>query len=178
MSKNLLIQNAIRHFTTYKLLADKTFAQLNEEQMHFQPNAACNNIAILIQHMSGNMLSRWTNFLTEDGEKPWRNRDAEFNDQNMGKKELIEMWERGWKVLFNTLQSLQEEDLTKDIFIRSESQSVTDAIVRQMAHYCGHVGQIVMLGKIMKGDDWQSLSIAKGQSEAFNKLMNDKHKKN
>ncbi|MDI3322109.1 DUF1572 family protein [Pinibacter soli] len=174
MSTSLLVQNAIKHFTTYKGLADKTFAQLSEEQMHYQPNDACNNIAILIQHMSGNMLSRWTNFLTEDGEKPWRNRDTEFNDQNLNKEHLLELWEKGWKVLFDTLQSLKEEDLSKDIFIRTEPQSVTDAIVRQIAHYCGHVGQIVMLGKIMKAGDWQPLSIAKGQSDSFNKMMQDK----
>ncbi|MBV4356877.1 DUF1572 family protein [Pinibacter aurantiacus] len=174
MSQNLLTQNAIKHFTTYKGLADKTFAQLSEEQMHYQPNDACNNIAILIQHMSGNMLSRWTNFLTEDGEKPWRNRDTEFNDQQLNKQQLLDIWEKGWKVLFDTLQSLKEEDLSKDIFIRTEPQSVTDAIVRQIAHYCGHVGQIVMLGKIMKAGDWQPLSIAKGQSDAFNKLMQNK----
>lgn len=176
MSTSLLIQNAIKHFTTYKGLADKTFAQLNEEQMHYQPNDACNSIAILVQHISGNMLSRWTNFLTEDGEKPWRNRDTEFNDQQLNKNQLLELWEKGWKVLFETLESLQEEDLSKDIFIRTEPQSVTDAIVRQIAHYCGHVGQIVMLGKIIKATDWQALSIAKGQSGAFNEMMRDKFK--
>src|SRR6218665_1020207 len=111
----IFLQSAIKRVKYYKVLADNTFAQLDEKDFYFKPNETSNNLALIIQHMSGNMLSRWTNFLTEDGEKPWRNRDTEFNDQHYNRQQLLELWEKGWKVLFDTLQSLNEEDLSKDI---------------------------------------------------------------
>ena len=162
---------SIKRFKEYKALGDKTFEQLNEEEMHFQPNEASNSIAIIIQHMHGNMLSRWTNFLTEDGEKEWRKRDEEFEVHHLSKKELLVLWEEGWKVFLDTLASLQEDDLLKTITIRSQPLLVVDAISRQLAHYSYHVGQIVYIGRWMKNGEWKSLSIPKGGSTDYNKSL-------
>ena len=162
---------SIKRFKEYKALGDKTFEQLNEEEMHFQPNEASNSIAIIIQHMHGNMLSRWTNFLTEDGEKEWRKRDEEFEVHHLSKEELLALWEEGWKVFLDTLASLQEDDLLKTITIRSQPLLVVDAISRQLAHYSYHVGQIVYIGRWMKNGEWKSLSIPKGGSTDYNKSL-------
>lgn len=171
------LESVIKRMLTYKYLGDKTFEQLEEKDFHFTPNEGSNSIAIIIQHMSGNMLSRWTNFLTEDGEKEWRSRDGEFNPQNFDKAQLLELWAKGWNCLLDTLKSLQEADLLKTIYIRHEPLSAIDAINRQLAHYPHHVGQIVYIGKMIRNTDWQSLSISKGQSDAFNKQMQDAQQK-
>ncbi len=168
------LQSVITRVKYYKVLADKTFDQLGEKDFYYSPNEASNSIAIIIQHMSGNMLSRWTNFLTEDGEKPWRNRDTEFNDQHYSKEELLNAWEKGWSCFLCTLESLEEADLLKTIYIRNEPIIAVDAINRQLAHYPHHVGQIVYIGKIIRGKDWKSLSIEIGKSEDYNKEMNKK----
>lgn len=162
------LSSVIKRFREYKYLGDKTFAQLNDEQLLAQPNEASNSIAIIVQHLHGNMLSRWTNFLTEDGEKFWRRRDGEFEAQDITRDKLLELWEEGWQVLFGVLQSLKEEDLLRTITIRSQPLIVVDAINRQLAHYSYHVGQIVYLGRWLKNNNWQSLSIPKGGSQAFN----------
>ncbi|RPD38342.1 DUF1572 family protein [Chitinophaga barathri] len=155
---------------SYKDLAEKTFAQLSDEQIHWQPAGEPNNIYIIVKHMSGNMLSRFTDFLTTDGEKPWRQRDAEFvdNEPQCTKTEMMEIWNKGWDCLMQTLDSLTEADLGKTIHIRTEPLIVIDALNRQLSHYPYHVGQIVYLGKVMKADDWHSLSIPKGKTSEFN----------
>ena len=163
-----LLSSVIKRFREYKALGDKTFAQLNEEQMQVQPNAPSNSIAIIVQHMHGNMLSRWTNFLTEDGEKSWRRREEEFEVQGLSKERLLALWEEGWKVLFDALESLTEDDLLKTITIRTQPLLVIDAINRQLAHYSYHVGQIVYVGRWIKDGEWQSLSIPKGGSKVYN----------
>lgn len=155
------LESALKEFHDYKKLGDKTFAQINEKDFRFQPNEECNSIAINIQHMHGNMLSRWTNFLTEDGEKDWRKRDGEFEVQQLSKDQLLELWENGWRLLFGTLELLTENDLTKIVYIRTKPYSVIAAINRQLTHYAYHVGQIVLLGKIIKGKDWKTLTIPK-----------------
>ncbi len=165
------LKSVIIRFKEYKSLGEKTFAQLNDEEMLSQPNEPSNSIAIIIQHMHGNMLSRWTNFLAEDGEKEWRRRDAEFRVRNLLKEQLIELWDEGWKVFLDTLESLTEKDLLKTITIRTQPLVVIDAINRQMAHYSYHVGQIVYLGRWMKEGEWQSLSIPKNSSKAYNEQM-------
>ena len=162
------LESVIKRLSYYKELGDKTFAQLNEKDFHFAPNAESNSIALIIQHTAGNMLSRWTDFLTTDGEKGWRNRDTEFVEQHLTKQQLIDFWQKGWDCLFNSLHSLTEEDLLKTIYIRGEGLLVIDAINRQMAHYPYHVGQIIYLAKLIKNEDWQTLSIAKGHSNQFN----------
>ena len=155
------LQSAIKRLGYYKDLGDKTIAQLSNAEMHSQPNDSSNNMAIIIQHMAGNMFSRWTDFLTTDGEKEWRNRDAEFEDQGLDKEELIELWSKGWNCLFTTLQGLNEEDLLATIRIRGEELSVVDAINRQLAHYPYHVGQMIYLGKILRDEVWRNLSMPK-----------------
>lgn len=171
------LSSAIKRFKEYKALGDKTFAQLSGEQMLVQPNEASNSIAVIIQHMHGNMLSRWTNFLTEDGEKPWRQRDAEFEEKILTKDQLLQLWEEGWQVFLAALESLTEEDLLKTITIRLQSLVVVDAINRQLAHYSYHVGQLVYLGRWMKEADWQSLSIPKGSSETFTRKLREEQRK-
>ena len=166
---NIYLQTAIKRLRYYKGLGEKTFEQLTDAELHYTPNAASNSIAVIIQHMAGNMLSRWTNFLTEDGEKPWRQRDEEFEVHNYTKQQLLEMWEKGWNCFLDALTSLTENDLLKTIYIREEPLLVIDAINRQLAHYPNHVGQIIYIGKLVKDTGWQSLSIEKGRSEAYNK---------
>jgi len=165
------LRSAIKRLKYYKDLAEKTFEQLSGDDFHYQPNEASNSIAVIIQHMSGNMLSRWTNFLTEDGEKSWRNRDTEFETHEYSAAQLMEMWQTGWDVFINALRTLQPGDLQKTIYIRDEPLTVVDAINRQLAHYPYHVGQIVYIGRLIKDSDWKNLSIPKGTSDAFNQQM-------
>jgi hypothetical protein len=171
MIEQIFLQSVLKEFRDYKALGDKTFVQLEEKDFHFQPNSECNSIAIIIQHIYGNMLSRWTNFLTEDGEKEWRHRDDEFEVHSLNRDQLIRLWEEGWKLVLDTIESLKENDLDKTIYIRSKPLSVVGAINRQLTHYASHVGQIIFLGKIIKGPDWQTLSIPRGQSASFNEKM-------
>lgn len=167
------LASAHKRLLEYKILGDKTLRQLTAEEMHVVPAPGCNSIAVIIRHLHGNMLSRWTNFLTEDGEKPWRQRDEEFSVAPVGKEVLLDLWHKGWNCLLQTLESLQPADLQKTIYIRSEPLLVTDAIIRQVAHYSGHIGQVIYLGKMLKGASWQSLSIPAGASEKFNQQMQD-----
>lgn len=158
----------IKRLRYYKSLGERTFEQLEEKDFGYQPNAVSNSIAIIIQHLHGNMLSRWTNFLTEDGEKEWRQRDEEFAVTQYSRAQLLELWEQGWACFFNALESLTEEDLLKTITIRREPLIVIDAINRQLAHYPYHVGQIVYLGRLIKGQAWKNLSIEPGKSAEYN----------
>ena len=158
-------------FKSVKADGDKAIAQLDIEQMHWAYNEESNSIAIIVKHVSGNMLSRWTDFLTTDGEKKTRDRDDEFMDSIRSKEELITIWEKGWHVFLQALQSLTEADLLKKVTIRGQQHTVIDAIERQMAHYALHVGQIVYVGKQIKGDAWTTLSIPRGQSQEFTEAM-------
>jgi uncharacterized damage-inducible protein DinB len=171
MFETIFLESILKRFREYKSLGDKTFAQLNDEDFLFQPNEASNSLAVIIQHMNGNMRSRWTNFLTEDGEKEWRRREEEFDNQPQSKSELLQLWEEGWKVLFDTLNSLTADDLSKTITIRSQTLTVIDAINRQLAHYAYHAGQIVYIGRWRRDGNWQSLSIPKGGSSAYNEKL-------
>lgn len=172
----IFLDSVFKRLSNYRLLGEQTFEQLTNEQMLIQPNEASNSIAIIIQHLHGNMVSRWSNFLTEDGEKPWRSRDEEFELQKFNKEQLIDLWNEGWNVFLQTISSLSETDLGKTITIRSEPLTVIDAINRQIAHYSYHVGQIVFLGKWIRNEDWLSLSIPKKGSDAFNRKMKDDYK--
>lgn len=162
------LKTVIRRVKYYKELADKTFEQLADADFHYQYNEESNSIAVIIQHMAGNMLSRWTNFLTEDGEKSWRQRDDEFAVHDYSKEQLLELWEKGWNCYIDALAALLEEDLLKTVHIRQEELTVTDAINRQLAHYPYHVGQIVYIGRMIRGAGWKSLSIPKGASNQYN----------
>jgi hypothetical protein len=170
------LESAIKRLLTYKMLGEGTFAQLEEKDFYYAPDEESNSIAVIIHHLHGNMISRWTNFLTEDGEKEGRNRDEEFSPPPAGKETLLTLWEKGWSCLLDTLRSLKEEDLLATITIRHETLKAIDAINRQMAHYPYHVGQIVYIGKMIRGGAWQSLSIPRGASQHYNRGMEEKHK--
>jgi hypothetical protein len=162
------IDTAVRRLKYYKDLGDKTFEQLNDSDFHYQPTEESNSIAIIIQHMAGNMLSRWTNFLTEDGEKEWRQRDDEFEIHHYSKQQLLDLWEKGWSCFLTAIEPLNKKELKQIITIRKESLTVIDAINRQLAHYPYHIGQIVFIGKMIKNNDWKTLSIPKGDSKKYN----------
>ena len=164
----------IKRITYYKILGEQTFDQLDDLDFHYQPNEESNSIAIIIQHVAGNMLSRFTNFLTEDGEKEWRHRDTEFEEQHLNKEQLVQLWQKGWDCYLGVLQSLTETDLEKTITIRMEQLTVTDALNRQLAHYPYHVGQIVYIGRMIRNKTWRNLSIPKGGSQQFNEQMKSK----
>nr|WP_299383574.1 DUF1572 domain-containing protein [Allomuricauda sp.] len=165
------LQSVMYEFKRYKSMGEKTFAQLSDDDIHWTYAENDNSIAIIVKHIVGNMLSRWTNFLTEDGEKSWRNRDTEFEGSYTSRSEMMEAWERGWNCLFDAMNSIDESNFDKKVKIRNKDHTIVEAINRQLAHYPSHIGQIVFLGKMLKGADWNSLSIPKGQSEAFNKKM-------
>ncbi|MGJ1263156.1 DUF1572 family protein [Sphingobacterium spiritivorum] len=162
------LASVLKQFEYYKNLADSTFVQLNDQQLFWLSHEDSNSIALIVQHLAGNMLSRWTNFLTEDGEKSWRNRDEEFELQYHNRDELLTYWESGWDCLFGVLRGLKESDLDRIIYIRNQGHTVLEAINRQLAHYPYHVGQIVVLGKMQAGSNWKSLSIPKGKSQTYN----------
>ncbi len=168
MQENYL-QSAIKQFEYYKALGEKTFDQLSEQELFWQYNEASNSIAVMANHLGGNMKSRWTDFLTSDGEKEWRNRDQEFEPVLKTKEEMLQRWNEGWECLFEALNSINSENFHTKIVIRSQYHSVVEAINRQMMHYAYHIGQIVYVGRMIKGDNWTSLSIPKGKSQEFNK---------
>ena len=162
------LESVKKQFEQYKKLGEKTFSQLPDEKLFWQYNTESNSIATIVKHLSGNMLSRWTDFLTTDGEKEWRDRDSEFENDIQTRQQLMEKWNTGWQCLFNALNSLTPDDLQKQILIRNEAHSVMEAINRQLTHYPYHVGQIVFIGKMICNESWHSLSIPKGKSREFN----------
>lgn len=157
-----------RLFLYYKTLGEKAMDQLEPEQLFVAVNEDTNSIAVIVQHLSGNMLSRWTDFLSSDGEKEWRNRDGEFEDVIKTKEELLKTWNKGWDCLFNTINGLTSDQLSQIIYIRNEGHTVADAINRQLAHYPYHIGQMVFYAKMLKHGDWNSLSIPKNKSGDYN----------
>jgi Protein of unknown function (DUF1572) len=173
---NSFLTSAIKQFEYYKSLGDNTFNQLTFDELQKEFAEDSNSISIIVKHLVGNMLSRWTHFLTEDGEKSWRQRDSEFESTYTSKEALISDWNKGWKCLFDALNQLNEVDLEHIIYIRNQGHTITEAINRQLAHYPYHVGQIVFLGKLIKGKDWQSLSIPKGTSMKYNEEKFSKEK--
>ncbi|RZJ44666.1 MAG: DUF1572 domain-containing protein [Chryseobacterium sp.] len=172
------LESAKKQFEYYKMLGKKTFDQLTDDQLFLQLNQESNSIAVIVKHLWGNMLSRWTDFLATDGEKEWRQRDAEFDNDIADREELLSKWNDGWNCLFNTLNQLTEDDLQKEIFIRNQGHTVVEAINRQLAHYPYHIGQIVFMGKIFCNEKWSSLSIPKGNSKDYNddKFAKPKHR--
>jgi len=177
MNKEYL-ESCKKQFAYYKLLGEKTFEQLSPEKLFYKYNEDSNSIAIIIKHLHGNMMSRWTDFLTTDGEKEWRKRDAEFEAANETKEGILALWNEGWDCLFKALDSLTEEDFSKTIYIRNQGHSITDAVNRQLAHYPYHIGQIVFIGKMLADNQWKSLSIPKNASKEYNaeKFSQEKHK--
>ncbi len=162
------LESVKKQFVYYKMLGEKTMSQLEEEDLFFQYNAESNSIGTIVKHLWGNMLSRWTEFMTTDGEKEWRKRDEEFENDISTREELMLKWNEAWACLFNALDSISDEDLGKEIFIRNQGHTILEAINRQLAHYPYHIGQIVYIGKMRCKDDWNSLSIPRGGSGKFN----------
>ena len=178
-NRDEILQNIKNQFLYYKLLGEKTFTQLEDNKLFWKPSSESNSIAVIVNHIAGNMLSRWTDFLTTDGEKEWRNRDQEFEDVLKSKDEVIEFWEKGWKCFLSVFDELDDDkDLNQIIYIRNQGHTVLEALQRQLAHYPYHIGQIVMLGKMIKNDEWKSLSIAKNQSSSYNQEKFSKEKSN
>ena len=159
----------INAFEANKKLADRAVGQVEDEKLRVALDENTNSIAVIMKHVAGNLISRWTDFLTSDGEKPGRNRDEEFIDTFGSRAEILEYWERGFAVLFGTLRSLKAEDLTKTVMIRGEAHSVPLALERSLGHTCYHIGQIVQVARIQTGEKWNTLTIPRGQSEEFNK---------
>lgn len=176
--ENDYLTSVKKQFAYYKSLGEKTFEQLTDEQLYWQYNPESNSIAMIVKHMAGNMISRWTDIFTTDGEKPTRNREAEFAPSTPTRQTITETWEQGWQCLFDTLDKLTADDLDKIIYIRNQGHTVMEAINRQLAHYPYHVGQIVFLGKMLCNENWHSLSIPRGQSENYNadKFAQEKRK--
>ncbi|PWJ55057.1 uncharacterized protein DUF1572 [Dyadobacter jejuensis] len=165
---NSYLESVKKQFLYYKMLGEKAMEQLEEKQLFWQYNAESNSIAILVNHLAGNMLSRFADFLTTDGEKPWRNRDQEFASLIQSRAELMEQWNKGWECLMNAIDHLTDTDLERVIYIRNDGHTVTEAINRQLAHYPYHIGQMVFIAKMLKNEDWQTLSIARNKSETYN----------
>ena len=170
-SDSPILEVVLDEFQKIKKLADKSIAQLSDEQLHATLDDEANSVAILMRHMAGNMRSRWVDFLTSDGEKPDRMRDREFEDPRQTREELLAEWEHGWKCVFDALTPLTDADLQRTAVIRGEPHSVYKAISRQVAHYSGHAYQILLLAKHLCGPTWKTLSIPRGQSEEFNRRM-------
>ncbi|MFD0715061.1 DUF1572 family protein [Paenibacillus sp. GCM10027626] len=168
-----VLELSLQDFMSQKKLGDKAIGQLPDDGLFFAPNSESNSIAVIINHMYGNMLSRWTDFLTTDGEKENRNRDAEFETAALDRHLLMERWDAGWNTLFFALKAIQPEDLQRTIYIRGEAHTAIQAIHRQISHYGYHVGQIVYIAKAYCASHWQTLSIPKGGSASFNKQMRE-----
>lgn len=167
-SSENFIETLKKLFPFYKSLGEKSMSQVDEASLFWRPNETSNSMGILVQHLSGNMLSRFTDFYTSDGEKQWRNRDAEFEPFLKTKAEVISAWDKGWDCLMSVVNNLKEDDLTKIVFIRNEGHTVLEALLRQLAHYSYHVGQLIFIAKSIADNQWQTLSIAKGKSDDFN----------
>jgi hypothetical protein len=165
------LEDSLAVFRYSKSLAERAMAQVTDEQLVAALDGEMNSIAVMVKHLAGNMRSRWTDFLTSDGEKPDRRRDEEFVDPPAGRAALLALWEEGWRCVFNALEPLSERDLQQTVTIRGEAHSVMQAINRQVAHYSYHCGQIVFLAKHLNHPAWRSLSVPRGQSDQFNRRV-------
>ncbi|MGI8812392.1 MAG: DUF1572 family protein [Pyrinomonadaceae bacterium] len=174
MSKDLIAayhSDAIRSFRIYKQMAEKAMAQVSDEEFFAAIDAEANSIAVVVKHIAGNLVSRWTDFLTTDGEKPDRNRDTEFEMIADTRDSLMKFWEGGWNTLFESIEPLTPADFSKTIAIRGEPHTIAEALNRQMTHYAYHIGQIVLLAKHFRWSDWQTLSVPRNRSAEFNKIL-------
>ena len=162
------LTSAKRQFNLYKHLGEKSIAQISDDGINWRPDEESNSIAVIVKHMWGNMLSRWTDFLTTDGEKEWRKRDEEFEEGETSRETLLHQWNEGWKCLEDALNSITDADLERLIYIRNDGLTVMEAINRQIAHYSYHVGQIVYIAKMLVREDWKTLSIARNASNQYN----------
>lgn len=167
----MVVSTLVQEFRKIKQLADRAIAQLDDAELQARLDAETNSVAMLMAHLAGNMRSRWTDFLTTDGEKPWRDRDAEFEPSGATREALTRDWESGWQTLLSALDALTDEDLGRPVTIRGETQTALSAALRQVSHYAGHAHQIVLLAKHLKGEAWTVLSIPRGQSAAYTQAL-------
>ena len=165
--EELYLLETIKSLRGIKSLAEKAIEQISEEELHYSPDSESNSVAIIMKHISGNMLSRFTDFLTSDGEKSWRKRDNEFIDEKLSRDGILEFWNRGWECVLNAVKDLKPEDLASKVFIRDEEHTVMRALQRQLVHYSYHTGQIVYLCKQIRKSEFHTLSISRGQSENY-----------
>lgn len=174
-----ILSSTLKLFRYYKSLGEKSLAQVSDAQLQQLPGRGDNSLAVIVKHLWGNMMSRWTDFLQSDGEKEWRKRDEEFVGDLESRAAIMEKWEEGWACLFSALEGMQGEDLARIVYIRNEGHTAIEAIQRQLGHYAYHIGQMVYLAKMLKGEDFQSLSIPKGGSKSYNqgKFSEDKERK-
>jgi hypothetical protein len=170
MNNSEYIESAIKQFQYYKLLGEKAMEQIPDDKLNWQYNPETNSVAIIVKHLWGNMMSRWVDFLTKDGEKVWRDREAEFINDISNRKELMEKWEEGWKALFDAMNTVAKNPdyLGRTIFIRNLGHTIMEATNRQVSHYAYHVGQIVHIGKMIQAENWKSLSIPRGKTSEYN----------
>jgi len=169
--ENNYISSIKNQFRQYKTLGEKAIDQVPDEKIYWQYNPESNSIAIIVKHLAGNMLSRFTDFYNSDGEKKWRDRDAEFENEPLSRERLKALWDEGWDCLFQVLNSLSAADLLKVVVIRNEEHTVVEAINRQLTHYAYHIGQIIFIAKIVLGNEWKTLTIPKNASRAINAKM-------
>ena len=170
------LDDAIRSFRSYKSIAEKAMAQTDDAEF-FQPiDAEANSVGLIVKHIAGNLVSRWTDFLTSDGEKPDRNRDTEFEIIRDTRESLMEFWEHGWRTLFDSVEPLTAGDFSQTVTIRGEPHTIAEALNRQMTHYAYHVGQIVLLAKHFRGSEWKTLSVPKNRSAEFDELLRKRQK--
>lgn len=170
MNNSDYIDSAIKQFQYYKVLGEKAMAQIPDDKLNWQYNPETNSVAIIVKHLWGNMMSRWVDFLTKDGEKVWRDREAEFVNDITTRKELMEKWEEGWTALFDAMNSvaLNPDSLERIIYIRNLGHTILEATNRQISHYAYHIGQIVHIGKMVQSEQWKSLSIPRGKTSEYN----------
>lgn len=174
---NNYLSDAIASFRNYKNLAEKAMAQISDEEFFVSIDAEANSIAVIVKHIAGNLRSRWTDFLTSDGEKADRNRDTEFELMSDTRESLMQYWEAGWQTLFDAIEPLTVEDFGRFITIRGEPHTICEALNRQLTHYAYHVGQIVLLAKHFRSADWKTLSVPKNKSAEFNKFLAEREEK-
>jgi hypothetical protein len=168
------LEDAVMSFSNYKKLAEKAMAQIGDEEFFAAIDEEANSVAVIVKHVAGNLVSRWTDFLTSDGEKPDRDRDTEFEMTGDTRESLMEFWERGWQTLFDSIVPLTPADFARSIQIRSEPHTIAEALNRQMTHYAYHVGQIVFLAKHFRSSKWKTLSVPRNRSAEFNKILTDR----
>ena len=168
--------DALQSFRNYKKLAERAIEQISDEDFATTIDAESNSVALIVKHVAGNLRSRWTDFLTSDGEKDFRNRDAEFEMTGDTRESLMKFWEEGWKTLFENIEPLTVEDFSKTVSIRGEPHTIAEAINRQLTHYAYHIGQIVFLAKHLKSSEWKTLSVPRNKSGQFNQFLADQQK--
>lgn len=171
------LKDAIESFRSYKKMAEKAMVQVSDEEFFHATHAEANSIAVIVKHIAGNQKSRWTNFLTSDGEKDDRKRDTEFEMMDETRESLMQFWETGWQTLFEAIEPLTATDFSKTIPIRGEAHTICEALNRQMTHYAYHIGQIVLLAKHFSSSDWKTLSVPRGRSAQFNQFLAEKEEK-